>query len=296
MKSKVIVIVGATGSGKTSLSIEIAKELQGEVISADSRQVYKKLDIGTEKATKEEMLGIPHHLIDVVEPHEVFNVTDFVELGRETIADISSRGKTPIIAGGTGFYVDALLFDQEFPEVPPNDRLRKEFEDMEPDLLFSALEKLDPERAQTIDPNNKRRLIRALEIIAALGKVPEIDEKESPYDILFIGIETDPDTHKAKLATRLHQTIHEKDLLKEVEALRKELSDERMQEFGLEYKIALEHLDKKISIEEMEEKMLSELVKYVKRQKTWFKRNRDIHWFAPDLLDKAEEAAMAFLK
>ncbi len=167
-KPKILVIVGATASGKTALSIDLAKQYTGEIISADSRQIYKTLNIGTGKVTTKEMDGIPHHLIDVVYPTETYNADDFKKDAKKAIVDIISRGHLPIIAGGTFFYVDTLLGRITTPNVPPNPQLRRTLEAMSAEELYNELRERDQRRALEMDPQNKRRLVRALEIISAL--------------------------------------------------------------------------------------------------------------------------------
>src|SRR3989344_3885695 len=160
-KQKVLVIVGPTSSGKSALAVELARTFGGEVISADSRQVYRGLNIGTGKISKREMRGVRHHLLDEVSPHRIFTAHDFVEKGRAAISDIAMRGKLPIIAGGTGFYIDALVGKIALPNVPPNKKLRAQLEKKTAKQLFTMLKKRDPRRAKSIDPHNKRRLVRA---------------------------------------------------------------------------------------------------------------------------------------
>jgi len=275
--AKIIALVGPTASGKTSLAIELAKKLNGEVISVDSRQIYKGLDIGTEKVTKEEMDGVPHHMIDIVEPEETFTVQEFQTQARDHIEDILSRGKTPILAGGSGQYMDAVLYDTNFPVVPPNEKLREDLEALPTTALFKILEDQDPDRAENIDPHNKRRLVRALEIVEALGKVPPQEKGTLLYNTLYFGIEVDRDELRDRIEKRLYETL-EKGLIKEVEDLRKRVDDARLDEFGLEYRVIRHHLDAKLSEEELRESLLTELMGYAKRQMTWFRKNKDIIW------------------
>ena len=180
-KPKILVVVGPTASGKTGLAIELAKRFNGEVISADSRQVYRGLDIGTAKTTKEEMDGVPHHLIDVADPKEVYNASDFKQGAEAAIADIVARGKLPIVAGGTFFYVDILLGRVALPDVPPNEQLRKKLEEKSAAELYQELQAKDPRRAAEIDPQNKRRVIRALEIARELDYVQLATKLTSPF-------------------------------------------------------------------------------------------------------------------
>ncbi|MCX6747919.1 MAG: tRNA (adenosine(37)-N6)-dimethylallyltransferase MiaA, partial [Candidatus Nomurabacteria bacterium] len=183
MKPKVIVILGATSTGKSDLAVLLATTIfkkKAEIISADSRQVYKGLDLGTGKITKKEMRGIPHHLLDVVNPKKTFTVTEFKKLADKKIKQILVRGNVPILCGGTGFYIDTVVNNVVFPEVPPNEELRKKLEQKNKEELFEILEKLDQQRAKDIkdknELNNKVRLIRAIEIATSLGNVPKITE------------------------------------------------------------------------------------------------------------------------
>ena len=294
-KQKILVVIGPTASGKTRLSISLAKKFNGEIVSVDSRQVYKGLNIGTEKASTKEMQGIPHHLIDVCEPSDTFTVRDFKKHAEDAIREIASRSKLPIVTGGSGFYIDTLLYDLDFPEVLPNESLRKDLEHKSKDELFAMLKEKDPERAQTIDPHNSRRLIRALEIIEKLGSVPEIGVRDGVYDTLMIGIKTSDHKLKEKIEERLGETL-EKGLLDEIQTLRNQgISDERLNEFGLEYRVGLEFLNEEMSEEEMKDKMLHELWKYVKRQNTWFKRNKDIRWFEVEDIEEIDKEVSNFL-
>ncbi|MBP9763526.1 MAG: tRNA (adenosine(37)-N6)-dimethylallyltransferase MiaA [Candidatus Pacebacteria bacterium] len=280
MKPKIIVIVGPTASGKSDLAVNIAKERNGEIISADSRQVYKGLDIGSGKITKREMRGVPHFLLDVANPKKVFTVADFKRLGQKAIDDILSRGKTPIIVGGTGFYIDTLVFDLDLPEVPPNKILREKLEKKTIEELFAELEKLDPERAEEIDSKNKVRLVRALEIVDALGKIPKVNRSEK-FNIEWIGIDWPDEVLKERIHTRLLKRI-KSGMIKEAENLHvKGLSYKRMEQFGLEYRYMSRFLKGEISKEEMISELETKIRQYAKRQRTWFKRNKNIKWINP---------------
>ncbi len=280
MKPKIIVIVGPTASGKSDLAVNIAKERNGEIISADSRQVYKGLDIGSGKITKREMRGVPHFLLDVANPKKVFTVADFKRLGQKAIDDILSRGKTPIIVGGTGFYIDTLVFDLDLPEVPPNKILREKLEKKTIEELFAELEKLDPERAEEIDSKNKVRLVRALEIVDALGKIPKVNRSEK-FNIEWIGIDWPDEVLKERIHTRLLKRI-KSGMIKEAENLHvKGLSYKRMEQFGLEYRYMSRFLKGEISKEEMISELETKIRQYSKRQRTWFKRNKNIKWINP---------------
>lgn len=276
---KVIVILGQTATGKSDLAVKAAKKISGEVISADSRQVYKGLDIGTGKITKKEMGGIPHHLLDVANPKHKFTVVDYQKQTISAIAKIIKKGKTPIICGGTGFYIDAVTKGIIFPEVPPNLKLRKILEKKSETELLKILKKLDPKRAKNIDSRNKVRLVRAIEIAKALGKVPNLAVKPPSYKFIKIGLYLPADLLKKKIEKRLLARM-KTGMLKEAKKLhQKGLAYKRMEELGLEYRYMALYLQNKITQQEMLEKLKSEIYKYAKRQMTWFKRDKEIKWF-----------------
>lgn len=279
-KTKIILIVGPTASGKTVLSLEIAKKFNGEIISADSRQVYRGLDIGTEKITREEMAGIPHHLIDAADIETIYTASDFKNDAENAIKNITENNKLPIIAGGTFFYIDALLGKVTTPNVPPDHELREQLEKIPAQTLFSALRKLDPKRAVRIDPQNKRRLIRALEIIKSLGQVPAPEQKQSDsYEILCIGIEVDRDVLRTRLRIRAQHAL-ERGLVEETKKiLESGISRERLTEIGHEYAVVLDYLDGSFSDAELIQKLEEKNWHYAKRQLTWLKRMEHVHWF-----------------
>jgi tRNA dimethylallyltransferase len=275
MKGKILVIVGPTASGKSDMAVRLAKKLKGEVISADSRQVYKGLDIGTGKITREEMKGVPHHLLDVADPKKQFSAAEFKKLAEEELRYIESRGRLPIVVGGTGFYIDALTGAAKLPDVPPNKKLREKLAKKPNDALYRELKKKDPARAKTIDANNKVRLIRALEIVEALGKVPR---PTSNSDKRFVYIGLLPKDLDARIKKRL--AIRLPGMIAEAKALRKNgLSYKRMENLGLEYRYLALYLKKKLSKEEIETQLYLAIRQYAKRQMTWFKRNRRITWY-----------------
>lgn len=277
IKPKVLVIVGPTASGKTSLSITLAKKFNGEVVSADSRQVYTGLDIGTGKVTTEEMDGVPHHLIDVVQPSEKYTITEYVRDARNAIEDITKRGKLPIVVGGTFFYIDALLGKIVAPEVPPNEELREKLEELSTDELLEILKKKDPDRAHVIDTQNPRRLIRAIEIAEALGKVPPLKSEEL-YDTLTLGIDISKEKLKEYIHDRLLRRIHE-GMIDEVVSLEEEgLSYERLAELGIEYRYIAEYLQGKMTDAELISVLETKIWQYAKRQMTWLKRDPEIVW------------------
>ena len=279
MEKKAYIIVGPTASGKSAYAVQLAKKVGGEVISADSRQVYRGMDIGTGKVTKKEMAGIPHYLLSVADPRRRYSVARYQRDAARTLQSILVRGKTPIICGGTGLYIDALVEGALLPSVPPNPALRKKLERINTEQLFTLLKKKDPRRAQMIDAKNPRRLIRALEITEVLGKVPRM-QKRALEGIKFewIGIDLPDEKLKKKIHLRLLSRMRG-GMLAEVKRLRtRGLSWKRMESFGLEYRWLARYLQNKITKEEMLEKLEMDIWHYAKRQRTWFKRNKKIKW------------------
>lgn len=269
--------MGPTSSGKSALGIFLAQKLKGEVISADSRQVYKGLDIGTGKVTKKEMVGIPHHLLNVTSPKKQFTADDFVKRAENVINTTIYRSILPIVVGGTGFYVDTLLGRMSFPSVPPNPKLRARLEKRSVEELYAMLKKADPARAKTIEPKHKRRIIRALEIAAALGK-NLLPKQEKKYNVLWVGLNPAPETLKKNIHTRLHVRIRQGMIAEATKLHKGGLSYKRMEELGLEYRYLARLLQHKITKTEFLEQLEREINKYAKRQLRWFKRNKDIYW------------------
>ncbi len=345
----IIVIVGPTASGKSDYAISLAHEVDGEIISADSRQVYRGMDIGTGKVTRDKVVGHPepiegsaahqrvvghpepiegsaahqrvvghpelverslaaitgkqsneadssthrltrndttfvsggvrHHLLDVASPKRSYTVTHFLRDARLAISDIQRRGKTPIICGGSNFWIEALTFDTEFPEVKPDPVLRKELAKLSAPELFTLLREKDPDRAESIDRHNKVRLIRALEIVATLGKVPKSDNNEQitdngeKHDFHFIGIDLPKDELHERIEKRLKERL-EQGMIEEVKRLHEQegLLWKRLDGFGLEYRWCARFLQGKIPREEMEESLLKDSKYYAKRQMTFLRR------------------------
>lgn len=290
---KIVVIVGPTAAGKTALSIRLAKAVNGEAVSADSRQVYKGLDFGSGKVTRKEMRGVPHHLLSVADPKRTFTADEFVRLGRAAIDAITAKNRVPIVVGGTGFYIDALIGNAALAAVPPNPVLRKKLSALSLLELQTRLKKLDTERFAEIDAKNPVRLIRAIEIASALGSVPKTKPKKM-YDVLFIGVTVPISELKKKIHTRLIKRAD--GIIREAKLLHaKGLSYKRMRELGLEYRFAALYLEKKLSKKDALTQLETAIVKYAKRQMTWFKRNRDIHWLAPQDTKKAISLSKTFL-
>lgn len=277
IKPQILVILGPTATGKSDLAVKLAKKLDGEIISADSRQVYKGMDLGSGKITKKEMRGVPHHLLDVANPKTVFTVSKFQQLAEKKITEIIKRHHLPIICGGTGFYIDTLVSGIHLPEVKINKKLRADLALKTAPELFKILQALDHDRAQNIDIHNKVRLIRAIEIAKSLGSVPKI-EGGQPYDPIFIGLDCDDLGLKRRIEKRLDKRL-KAGMLAEVKKLHQQgVSWKCLEAFGLEYKNCALFLQNKISQEQMVQNILFESFQYVKRQRTWFKRNKNIKW------------------
>lgn len=294
-RPKIIAVVGPTATGKSKIAIEIAKRFDGEVISADSRQVYRGLDIGTGKVTEEEKQGIPHHLIDVVEPTKTYSVQQFKSNAQKTLRYIVRNGHLPIIAGGTGWYVEALIDGVQLPDVPPNKTLRVQLEQLSAEALFQKLQELDPSRAQTIDPHNKQRLIRAIEIATALGEVPKNISNSPKYDALWIGITVPDEQLRQMIYNRLVRRI-EDGMIEEAEQLHQNgLSYARMESLGLEYRYLTRYLQGVLARDDLIETLATKIWQYAKRQKTWFRRNDRIQWFHPSQEEQILTAVANFL-
>ena len=271
MKPKLIVVCGPTATGKSDKAVEIALTNNGEVISADSRQVYRGLDIGSGKITAEEMRSVPHHLLDVADPSDTFAVDQFVIMGAKAIESILQKGKTPIICGGTGFYIDALVNGVQLPEVAPNPELRAELEKLPLDDLQNKLHDIDPKRYEEVDLFNPVRIIRAIEIATELGSVPPLS-RESKYDVEYIYLDFPNDVLKERIFKRLIARL-DAGMLDEAKRLHAEgLSYNRMRQLGLEYRYMAMHLKGEISHEEMVEQLNTKICQYAKRQRTWFKK------------------------
>ncbi|MBI4121292.1 MAG: tRNA (adenosine(37)-N6)-dimethylallyltransferase MiaA [Parcubacteria group bacterium] len=302
-KPKIIVILGPTATGKSNLAVRLAKKFGGEIVSADSRQVYKGLDIGTGKVTKKEMAGVPHHLLDVASPKRQFTAAQFKEKAGRAIQDVLHRGKVPILVGGTGFYIDTVLGTVSFPEVPPDTALRRELETKPIEELLKKLEALDPERAETIERANPRRIIRAIEIARALGKVPRLTKRNEHYDAFKIGLTLPDKELKERIAIRLFTRIRDGMIAEAKRLHAKGLSWKRMRELGLEYRFLADHLTGSLNREEFEEGLRSAIWHYAKRQMRWFKRDDAIQWFTLSSVEglkssefvKIEQIAKSFL-
>ena len=293
-KKTLIVIAGPTASGKTELSIKLAKKINGEIISGDSMQVYKHLDIGTAKITKDEMENVPHHLIDIIEPNEEYNVQIFQKNAKKIIEDIYSRGKIPIIAGGTGLYIDALVYNYSFVDEDNDSKIRDklwaDYYNFGVDYLVKKLQISDPDALNLIDLSNIKRLIRALEISEKNKiKYSELErdsrtEKTSQYDLFYFVITMNRDVLYDRINKRV-DLMFENGWLSEVNSLLesgKVLPDFRSMQ-GLGYREILEFLNSGIPFEECVEKIKQNTRRFAKRQLTWFRKNKDIIWLDKSL-------------
>jgi len=331
--NKILVILGPTSSGKSDIAIKLAKKFDGEIISADSRQIFRGMDIGTGKIERDKKSlalrnsespargrkkpsfgsrqiyyshDIPHYTIDIVSPRTDFNVAKFKKQAGKIIENILQRGKLPIICGGTGFWIKAVVDDVNFPQVKPDWELREKFEKYSAEKLFSILEKLDPARAKTIDAKNKVRLIRAIEICKAIGKVPSLypppltkrgnkrGSRNAKYRFLQIGLKLS----REKLYQNIEKRViirFKQGMIDEVKKLHEQgLSWKKIQSFGLAYFWIPLYLQNKISKQELVEKVAQAEKNYAKRQMTWFRRDARIKWL--ESYKKIERSVTFFLK
>ncbi len=293
-KKPLLILTGPTAVGKTALSIQLAKAVGGEIVSADSMQVYRHMDIGSAKVTEEEMEGIPHYLIDVLDPQDDFNVATFQTLARQAMYEIYSHGNIPIITGGTGFYIQALLYDIDFKENNEKNPIRKELEqlakelgDKTPGALHEKLSHIDPKAARQIHANNIKRVIRAIEYFEQTGEKisehnEEMHQKESPYNFLYYVLTRDRKTLYERIDKRVDIMIAN-GLVKEIEKL-KAMGCHRGQTSmqGLGYKEILDYLDGSCTLDEAVYILKRDTRHFAKRQLTWFRRERDVRWLDLD--------------
>ena len=285
-KPKVIVICGPTASGKTSLSVELAKKCNGEIISADSMQIYKEMNIGTAKVTPEEMQGIKHYMIDIVSPTERYSVAEFKVQAEKAIEEILKKGKTPIIAGGTGLYVNSLIYNIQYNDIKIDEEYRRYLEERVKkeglQSLYEEAKKIDFEAMKSISKNDQKRILRVLEMYHQTGKTKTELEKESrkeevKYDYKVYAINWEREELYKRINKRVDIMI-EQGLIEEVENLLKKYNKFPTAMQGLGYKEVVEYLDKKITKEEMIEKIKMETRRYAKRQITWFKKIENVKW------------------
>ena len=293
-KPNVIVICGPTASGKTALSIELAKKINGEIISSDSMQIYKDMDIGTAKPSKEEMQGIKHYLLDFVEPNQRYSVAEFKKDAEAAIEEILKKGKIPIIVGGTGLYVDSLIYGIEYQDVKLDEKYRQELEERVSkeglEKLYEEAKNIDSQAMEKISPNDKKRILRVLEIYKATGKNKTEQEKESrkngvKYDYKVFAINWEREQLYERINKRVDIMIKQ-GLIQEVQQLLEKYSEFPTAMQGLGYKEVVEYLQGQTTREEMIEKIKMETRRYAKRQITWFKKNKQTIWIGPKDLQK----------
>lgn len=301
-KQPMVILTGPTAVGKTALSVELAKRVNGAVISADSMQVYRHMDIGSAKITPEEMQGVPHYLIDVLEPKEEFHVVRFVEMAKNAVEEITRDGKIPIVVGGTGFYIQALLYDIDFTEQKCDPAYRDSLEQLAEqkgtEVLHQMLREVDPASADAIHANNRKRVIRALEFYHLSGKrISEHNEtergKESPYRFAYFVLSDERSKIYERIETRVDRML-ELGLVEEVKKLRDMGCDRSMVSMqGLGYKEMLDYLDGKMTLEEAVYIIKRETRHFAKRQLTWFRRERDVIWLPKQEYRYCEEEILA---
>lgn len=294
---KLVIILGPTASGKSALGVRLAKKFNGEIISADSRQVYKGLNLSSGKITKKEMGGVKHYCLDLISPKTRYTVVQFKKKAQKALKTIEERGKIPLLVGGTAFYIKALTDDTLIPEVPANWKLRRMLEKKSADALFLMLKKLDSRRARTIEQTNKRRLIRAIEIVKATGKpVPSrvmSNELRVKKNVLLIGIKIDSKTLKKKIGERLDARLR-LGMTQEIKKLHAQgVSWKRLEELGLEPRWIACFLQGDVTKKEMREGLLRDILRFVKHQYTWWKKDERIHWIRSR--HEAEELIQKFL-
>ncbi len=271
-KPEVIVVVGPTASGKSDFAVDLALKNNGEIISADSRQVYKYLDIGTGKITKEEMKDVKHYMLSVYELNEDVSVARYARDTTSILEDILKRGKTPIICGGTGQYIDALIFDTQIPQVGPNKKLRDELEKLNTEELVARLLARDADRHSFIDHHNRPRLIRALEIVESLGKVPKQKTPKLLYDTKIYLLNPTREILRERITKRLEKRL-DIGMIDEVKnIMEKGYISDSMKKFGLEYVAIAKYLENKNTETEMKQEIITKSIQYAKRQQTWNKK------------------------
>ncbi|NLN14512.1 MAG: tRNA (adenosine(37)-N6)-dimethylallyltransferase MiaA [Tissierellia bacterium] len=294
MKEKLFVLIGPTAVGKTELSIDLAKRLNAEIISADSMQIYKYMDIGTAKITEEEMEGVPHHLIDFLYPDEEYTVSDYQRDASRLITEINARGRLPMVVGGTGLYINSLVYELNFAKAPPDEEYRVELEELAAnhgiEYIHDLLSKVDPESAKTISKKDKKRIIRALEVYKTTGKTmseynKNFRKETDKYDLCMVCLNMD----RQKLYDRINMRVDimiENGLIDEVKGiLHKGYHKDLVSLKGIGYKEIIEYLDGNLTLDEAIEKIKKGSRNYAKRQLTWFRRDKRIKWVNKDDFD-----------
>ncbi len=294
MQGKLIAVMGTNASGKSGLGIELAARYNGEVVSADSRQVFRGLDLGSGKVTPEETKGVPHHLIDVCAPGEFFSMADFQRLAYAAIDDILARGKIPFLVGGTGLYVDAVIDGYELSEIEPDLKLREHLETFETPALYDMLKEKLPDT--DIDPKNRNRVMRALERLAADDYHPG---RHTPrYEVLKLGVTWPREILKERIDERLERRLRQ-GMIEEVKGLMDAgVSTEFLKKLGLEYRYLTEYLLGEWTYDQMVDELSRAIKRFAKRQMTWFRREENLHWLdmANDPVSQAAELIDGFIK
>lgn len=289
MKSKVIIIAGPTGSGKSSLAIQLAKKVNGEIISCDSMQIYRNMDIGTAKVTEKEKSGVVHHMIDIISPKENFSVQDFQKQCKKLIREIHDRGNLPILAGGTGLYINSILYDYDFSQVKPHPEFRKKLEaayEIDPIQLLEKLNKIDKNLYSSLNIKDKKKIIRALEVYEFSGKTISVDSKINQDYEFFLFVLNDK---REKLYEKINQRVDlmlNNGLINEVDSLLSNGLNENHQSMkAIGYREVILYLQNKIDYQTMVDTLKQDTRKYAKRQLTWFRKNKNAIW-----LDKSESS------
>lgn len=304
-KHPLVILTGPTAVGKTALSIALAKGIGGEIISADSMQVYRHMDIGSAKITPEEMAGVPHHLIDVLEPDQEFNVVVFQKLAKRAAAEIDGRGHIPILVGGTGFYIQALLYDIDFTENDEDTALRRSLEELAQregsEALYERLRAVDPESCESIHAHNIKRVIRAIEFYEKTGKKisehnREQRQNESPYNFAYFVLTDSRDRIYHRIDERVDLMMAQ-GLLEEVRVLRESGCRKDMVSMqGLGYKELLSYLEGEISLDEAVYLIKRDTRHFAKRQLTWFRREKEVTWIDKTVFDQDSQKMMEFMQ
>jgi len=291
---KLVVILGQTAAGKTALSVKLAKKFNGEIISADSRQIYEEMNIGTAKPTKKELKGIPYYLIEILPPDKEFNVAIYKKIATQTIREIQKMGKLPFLVGGTGLYIQAIVDNLQFPRALPQKKIREKLERKTEIKLFEIYKKLDPVGAKTIDKKNKRRLIRAIEVCKTTGEPFWKQRKrgKSLFDVLQIGIKVEKEELKKRVEKRVEKMFRD-GLEKEVKQLVKKYGwITPLQTIG--YQEWKDYFESKIEKEKVKKLIIQHTIQFAKRQMTWFKKDKRIHWIKTQ--KEAEKLIKNFFK
>lgn len=299
MLNRLVVLLGTNASGKSGLGLDLAERLDGEIVSADSRQVYRGMDLGTGKVTPEEQARVPHHLLDVADPRDRYTLHDYVRDATAALDDILARGRTPFLVGGTGLYINAIVDGYALVNVPVNDALRAEIEPLAPEALAARLTRDHPDWASRTDLNNPRRLVRAIEVAEAGVSAADFHKKKPRYQALHFGVTWPREVLAERISERLDRRL-EQGMVDEVrDLLASGVTHERMLELGLEYRSLSEYLHGEWpTLDAMKAELATQIRRYAKRQMTWFRKRDDIEWLdmAHLDLDALEARVRAFAR